>query len=146
MSAGETDVLENAAKAEQESALSNPAMQPGHTNGQARPAETVGQQTTKRRGWDDVSREEFHAHKKLKDGDSDGEKEDRKPKRKVACMIGYCGTGYSGMQFNTPHKTIEGTLFEAFVKAKAISSDNADDPKKVQYRIRDFSLMNRCPC
>ncbi|ORY85105.1 pseudouridine synthase, partial [Protomyces lactucae-debilis] len=58
-------------------------------------------------------------------------KEDRKPKRKVACMIGYCGTGYSGMQFNTPQKTIEGTLFAAFVKAGAISADNANDPKKV---------------
>ncbi|KAG5355045.1 tRNA pseudouridine synthase 1 [Yarrowia sp. B02] len=54
----------------------------------------------------------------------------RLPKRKVACMIGYCGTGYHGMQLNPPQKTIEGDIFEAFVKAGAISQNNADDPKK----------------
>lgn len=60
-------------------------------------------------------------------------REERKPKRKVACMIGYCGTGYHGMQMNPPHKTIEGELFEAFCKAGAISKDNADDPKKSSF-------------
>lgn len=45
-------------------------------------------------------------------------------------MIGYCGTGYHGMQLNPPHKTIEGDIFQAFVKAGAISQNNADDPKK----------------
>lgn len=54
----------------------------------------------------------------------------RQPKRKVACMIGYCGTGYHGMQLNPPQKTIEGDMFDAFVKAGAISQNNADDPKK----------------
>ncbi|ANB12716.1 pseudouridine synthase PUS1 [Sugiyamaella lignohabitans] len=34
------------------------------------------------------------------------------------------------MQLNPPHKTIEGELFDAFVKAGAVSKDNADDPKK----------------
>ncbi|BFZ60404.1 tRNA pseudouridine synthase 1 [Saitoella coloradoensis] len=56
--------------------------------------------------------------------------EEKKPKRKVACMIGYCGTGYHGIQFNHPHDTIESALFDAFVKAGAISKDNSDDPKK----------------
>ncbi|ODQ53628.1 tRNA pseudouridine synthase, partial [Saitoella complicata NRRL Y-17804] len=56
--------------------------------------------------------------------------EEKKPKRKVACMIGYCGTGYHGIQFNQPHDTIESALFDAFVKAGAISKDNSDDPKK----------------
>lgn len=56
--------------------------------------------------------------------------EERKPKRKVACMIGYCGTGYHGMQLNPPNKTIEGELFEAFVKAGAISKNNSNDLKK----------------
>lgn len=60
-------------------------------------------------------------------------REERKPKRKVACMIGYCGTGYHGMQINPPHKTIEGDLFDAFCKAGAISKDNADDPKKSSF-------------
>lgn len=58
--------------------------------------------------------------------------EDRKPKRKVAVLIGYSGTGYKGMQINTTEKTIEGDLFTAFVAAGAISKANADDPKKSQ--------------
>ncbi|KAF3915299.1 hypothetical protein AA313_de0202423 [Arthrobotrys entomopaga] len=47
------------------------------------------------------------------------EKEERRPKKKVAVLIG-----------NPPTKTIEGDLFEAFVKAGAISKANSDDPKK----------------
>jgi tRNA pseudouridine38-40 synthase len=58
------------------------------------------------------------------------EAEGRKPKRKVAVMIGYAGSGYKGMQINAQEKTIEGDLFNAFVKAGAISKANADDPKK----------------
>lgn len=61
------------------------------------------------------------------------EREPRKPKRKVAVLIGYCGTGYHGMQVNPPQKTIEGDLFDAFVKAGAISKDNSDDPKKSSF-------------
>lgn len=59
-------------------------------------------------------------------------KSERRPKKKVACMIGYCGTGYNGMQIqNNPGvKTIEGELFRAFVAAGAISPENADDLKK----------------
>lgn len=53
------------------------------------------------------------------------------PKRKVACVIGYCGTGYSGLQVNAGQKTIEGAFFEAFVAAGAVSKDNSDDPRKV---------------
>ncbi|KAK5015289.1 tRNA pseudouridine synthase 1, partial [Cryomyces antarcticus] len=56
--------------------------------------------------------------------------EDRRPKKKVAVMIGYSGSGYKGMQINTTERTIEGDLFTAFVKAGAISKANADDPKK----------------
>lgn len=58
------------------------------------------------------------------------EKEERKPKRKVAVYMGYTGTGYKGMQLNPPLKTIEGDLFDAFVRAGAISKANSDDPKK----------------
>ncbi|OLL26325.1 tRNA pseudouridine synthase 1 [Neolecta irregularis DAH-3] len=57
-------------------------------------------------------------------------REPRRPKKKVACLIGYCGTGYHGMQLNPPNRTIEGDLFDAFVKAGAISKDNSDDPRK----------------
>ncbi|CAM1505155.1 Fc.00g107920.m01.CDS01 [Cosmosporella sp. VM-42] len=56
--------------------------------------------------------------------------EERRPKRKVAVLIGYAGTGYKGMQVNLNEKTIEADLFKAFVAAGAISKANADDPKK----------------
>ncbi|KAJ8068317.1 hypothetical protein OCU04_003879 [Sclerotinia nivalis] len=58
------------------------------------------------------------------------ESEVRKPKHKVAVMIGYAGTGYKGLQINTKEKTIEGDMFKAFVAAGAISKANANDPKK----------------
>ncbi|KAG9242728.1 pseudouridine synthase [Calycina marina] len=58
------------------------------------------------------------------------EADGRRPKRKVAVMIGYAGSGYKGMQINHLEKTIEGDIFDAFVKAGAISKANADDPKK----------------
>ena len=59
--------------------------------------------------------------------------EERRPKKKVAVMIGYAGTGYRGMQLTHDQKTIEGDLFQAFVKAGAISKANADDPKKSSF-------------
>jgi tRNA pseudouridine38-40 synthase len=61
------------------------------------------------------------------------QKEERRPKKKVAVMIGYAGTGYRGMQLAHDQKTIEGDLFQAFVKAGAISKHNADDPKKSSF-------------
>ncbi|KZZ87871.1 tRNA pseudouridine synthase [Ascosphaera apis ARSEF 7405] len=54
----------------------------------------------------------------------------RKPKKKVAVLIGYSGSGYHGMQMTTNEKTIESDLFTAFVAAGAISKANAADPKK----------------
>ncbi|KAL9612764.1 MAG: hypothetical protein Q9167_002649 [Letrouitia subvulpina] len=59
--------------------------------------------------------------------------EERQPKRKVAVMIGYSGSGYKGMQINHHEKTIEGDLFAALVAAGAISKANADDPKKSSF-------------
>ncbi|RCI15330.1 hypothetical protein L249_6521 [Ophiocordyceps polyrhachis-furcata BCC 54312] len=56
--------------------------------------------------------------------------ETRRPKRKVAVMIGYAGTGYKGMQVNGDEPTIERDLFQAFIDAAAISKANADDPRK----------------
>jgi tRNA pseudouridine38-40 synthase len=56
--------------------------------------------------------------------------EERRPKRRVAALIGYAGTGYHGLQINHEHRTIEGDLFKAFVEAGAISKANADDPLK----------------
>ncbi|KAJ3125202.1 tRNA pseudouridine synthase 1 [Nowakowskiella sp. JEL0407] len=63
----------------------------------------------------------------------EAEKEDRRPKKKVALLIGYCGTGYQGMQMNPKAKTIESDLYKALAAANAVSKDNADDPHKVQF-------------
>ncbi|KAK4684269.1 tRNA pseudouridine38-40 synthase, partial [Tremellales sp. Uapishka_1] len=64
------------------------------------------------------------------EGQDDGEK--RLPKKKAAILIGYCGTGYSGMQIQVHGaKTIEGTFFEALIKAGAVSADNSNDHRKV---------------
>ncbi|EJU03640.1 tRNA pseudouridine synthase [Dacryopinax primogenitus] len=63
--------------------------------------------------------------------EEEGEEGKRLPKRKVALLIGFCGTGCHGMQYNPPHRTIEGILFDALVKAGCVSADNADDPTKV---------------
>ncbi|PPQ67899.1 hypothetical protein CVT26_007099 [Gymnopilus dilepis] len=65
------------------------------------------------------------------DGES-GSKAPRLPKRQCALLLGFCGSGYSGMQIQPEHtKTIEGALFSALVKAGAVSQDNADNPTKV---------------
>ncbi|KAL1918204.1 uncharacterized protein VTP21DRAFT_3470 [Calcarisporiella thermophila] len=63
--------------------------------------------------------------------DESRKKQQRLPKRKVALLLGYCGTGYQGLQANPNAKTIEGDLFKALAAAGAVSQDNADDPKKV---------------
>ncbi|KAJ7625581.1 pseudouridine synthase [Roridomyces roridus] len=55
----------------------------------------------------------------------------RLPKRMCALLIGFCGSGYSGMQIQNNAKTIENALFDAMVRAGAVSQDNADDPVKV---------------
>ncbi|OAX80190.1 tRNA pseudouridine(38-40) synthase, partial [Emergomyces africanus] len=60
----------------------------------------------------------------------DIEADQRRPKKKVAVMLGYSGSGYKGMQLSETEKTIEGDLFTAFVAAGAISKANATDPKK----------------
>lgn len=86
------------------------------------------------------------------------EKAPRLPKRQCALLIGFCGTGCNGMQMYVPTfsfvilcifgklicetsflfsysqpdvRTIEGVLFDALVRAGAVSKDNADDPVKV---------------
>ncbi|KAL4957425.1 pseudouridine synthase [Aspergillus filifer] len=63
----------------------------------------------------------------------DIEAEQRRPKKKVALLMGYSGTGYKGMQLSTTEKTIEGELFTALVAAGAISKANAMDPKKSSF-------------
>ncbi|QRV74398.1 hypothetical protein RhiJN_02412 [Ceratobasidium sp. AG-Ba] len=66
----------------------------------------------------------------------DVERGPRLPKRKVAMQIGFCGTGYNGMQIQKDAHTIENTLFDAMVKAGAVSKDNSDDPVNLQRAAR----------
>ncbi|KAJ5668960.1 TRNA pseudouridine synthase [Penicillium macrosclerotiorum] len=61
------------------------------------------------------------------------EQEERRPKKKVALLMGYSGTGYYGMQLTNDKKTIEGELFTALVAAGAVSKANATDPKKSSF-------------
>ncbi|KAM7185876.1 tRNA pseudouridine synthase [Rhypophila sp. PSN 637] len=93
-------------------------------------------------------RQEMHDKREAKrrkviDGESEGSSfmripftsdeiaaEGRRPKRKVAMLIGYAGTGYHGLQINHKEKTIEGDIFAALVAAGGIAKANADDPKK----------------
>lgn len=65
--------------------------------------------------------------------DKDGKvipQEERRPKKKVAMLLGYCGTGYHGMQLNPPARTIEGEIFQALINAEAVSKSNSTDLKK----------------
>ncbi|KAL1977471.1 hypothetical protein VTN31DRAFT_330 [Thermomyces dupontii] len=59
--------------------------------------------------------------------------EERRPKKKVALLLSYAGSGYHGMQLSQTEKTIEGDLFTALVAAGAISKANANDPKKSSF-------------
>ncbi|KAF8159540.1 pseudouridine synthase [Crassisporium funariophilum] len=62
------------------------------------------------------------------------EKALRYPKPQCALLMGFCGSGYSGMQIQPEPgpRTIERVLFNALVKIGAVSQDNADNPVKVQ--------------
>ncbi|KAK8932660.1 hypothetical protein H634G_06985 [Metarhizium anisopliae BRIP 53293] len=84
----------------------------------------------KRRKLSDKAGESGNSEKKNPFSQEEIASEERRPKRKVAVMIGYSGTGYKGMQVNGDEPTIERDLFRAFIDAKAISKANADDPRK----------------
>ncbi|KAJ1531191.1 tRNA pseudouridine synthase 1 [Nowakowskiella sp. JEL0078] len=71
--------------------------------------------------------------KPVREGEENSEKEDRLPKKKVALLLGYCGTGYQGMQINPLANTIESELHKAFAASGAVSKDNANDPHKIQF-------------
>jgi len=50
-----------------------------------------------RGAWDGSTRRERNVDSRAEEGD-EGEKEERRPKKKVACFVGYSGEGYHGMQ------------------------------------------------
>ena len=94
----------------------------------------------------------------------------RLPKRLCALLLGFCGSGYRGMQmwggslsvsftrdthllflflFLFPSQpgpiplTIENVLFNALVKVGAVSQDNADNPTKVRMVIKHSRLCTK---
>jgi tRNA pseudouridine38-40 synthase len=50
------------------------------------------------RNWGGARRRERNVDSRPETEDGEIEKEERKPKKKVACFIGYSGEGYHGMQ------------------------------------------------
>ncbi|CAG8433718.1 11276_t:CDS:10 [Ambispora gerdemannii] len=96
-------------------------------------AKRVGQKEEYQpRKWEKMTNKETDETQISSDAEEGSQSKDpRKPKRKVAALVGFCGTGYQGMQINPGAKTIEGELFKAFVAAGAISTANSDDPKKL---------------
>lgn len=59
---------------------------------------------------------------------------DRKPKRKVAITVGYCGFGYQGLQRNPGAKTIEDELESALFKSGRIREDLVGEFVKVGWQ------------
>jgi tRNA pseudouridine38-40 synthase len=107
------------------------------------------------------SREEVEREPQL---DADGNpipKPLRYPKRQCALLLGFCGSGFNGMQMymkillscsdlslliscflSQPDvRTIEGVLFNALVKVGAVSQDNADNPTKVNTPMFNLRLI-----
>ncbi|KAJ1341004.1 tRNA pseudouridine(38-40) synthase [Batrachochytrium salamandrivorans] len=58
------------------------------------------------------------------------QKKTHRPKKKVALLMSYCGTGYQGMQVNPDVPSIELDLHKALAASGAVSADNAMDPGK----------------
>ncbi|KAJ2959929.1 hypothetical protein NQZ79_g4658 [Umbelopsis isabellina] len=135
-----TDIPEKRSPASSEISNDNAESQPQTTG-----ATTSGSDikpTGKRQKTSKDRKEHFEKNRtwKAKDWSSGGKKPvrdgpapERKPKKKAAILVGFCGTGYQGMQINPTAKSIESELFKAFCKAGAISEDNSDDPKKVSF-------------
>ncbi|EJT41261.1 PUS2-like protein [Saccharomyces kudriavzevii IFO 1802] len=51
-------------------------------------------------------------------------------KHKAVMLLGYRGSGYYGMQYNPPHRTIEGEILAKLLEVGAISEKNSSAPKK----------------
>ncbi|KAI9558418.1 hypothetical protein GHT06_015200 [Daphnia sinensis] len=55
-------------------------------------------------------------------------------KKKFAILLSYCGQGYLGMQFNHGFKTIEGELFQAFLKLGIMDDDSLSTPQSIHFQ------------
>lgn len=61
-------------------------------------------------------------------------KKQKLKKKKVAMLLSYCGQGYYGMQINHGFKTIEGELFDAFLKLGIMDEEAHKSPNLVQFQ------------
>jgi len=87
---------------------SNPGSKPSkrktshaENDGNANGKKDMKKRLTRNRGWDGVTRRDKNVDTRVQDvpqGEESSEKEERRPKKKVACFIGYSGEGYHGMQ------------------------------------------------
>ncbi|KAL4078630.1 pseudouridine synthase [Scleroderma yunnanense] len=101
---------------------------PRSRKGKSRAKQNIG----RRRGMRAPSQQPHDGDEETQEGEQEQtSKAPRLPKRPTALLLGFCGTGCSGMQIQPNLRTIEGVLFEALVRAGAVSQDNADDPVKV---------------
>lgn len=57
-----------------------------------------------------------------------------KKKKKFAILLSYAGQGYLGMQFNRGFKTIEGELFQAFLKLGIMDNDSFNTPQSIHFQ------------
>ena len=76
----------------------------GSNRGRTQPQKRKNERNTKPqkkqkfgRNWDGLTRRERNVDTRP-ELEENGEKEERRPKKKVACFIGYSGEGYHGMQ------------------------------------------------
>ncbi|KAJ3007916.1 tRNA pseudouridine synthase 1 [Thoreauomyces humboldtii] len=117
----------------EEASASAPASPPPSTeaNIKAEPAEVKNRKQVKKEGL--AKKRGGRPQEKWSVREKTDDMEDRRPKRKVALLMGYCGTGYNGMQINPGVKTIESELHDALAAAGAVSKDNAGDPSKIGF-------------
>lgn len=118
---GDTAPVETATVSEQAPAEASAA-------GEKRPAEEPP--TKEKRAEDENGPWKRRREYKFEPREGGADDGPRMPKRKVALLFGYCGTGYHGLQLNPGAKTIEGDLFKALAEAGAISAANSDDLHK----------------
>lgn len=68
-----------------------------------------------------------------KETDNTSRKEDSRSKKKVAILLGYCGSGYMGMQMNPGAKTIEAELERALYRAGLMIKQNYGFIQKLHF-------------
>ena len=63
----------------------------------------------------------------------DDQESEKRQKRKVALLLGYLGTGYSGFQINAEQRTLQAELELALYKGRFITPDNFGFPNKISW-------------